>query len=250
MSYQGGIVTISPTAAGIVSVTYTVQNPVGLLKNTGKIKLTVNDKPVVNLPPIAVDYVLAIPSGGSGSVNLLANATGIFDAGDKATVVLNNRPPKSFGTVGVSNGTLTLDATPGGSGTAQIQYTLYDGSGQSSVGNVDLAIAPCGESPPQAVSTTIYTGYMQPIDIDLNTYAPSGHVVASSVSGAGLTGPTGTYNPPAAMNDFVTVTFDVENGCHQTDRGTLTIDVNRAPVARCHRPRHLPRWWHVDLGGR
>ncbi len=231
VSYQGGNVTIIPTAAGIVSVTYTVQDPVGLLKNTGKIKVTVSDKPLVNVPPIAVDDVLAIPSGGSGSVNLVLNDTGISDAGDKASVVLNNRPPKSFGIVGVSNNTLTLDATPGGSGSYPIQYTLFDGSGQSSVGNVVLTIAACGESPPQAESTTVYTGYMQPIDINLNTYALSGHVVASSISGAGLTGPTGTYTPPAGMNDFVTVTFNVENGCRQTDAGTLTIDVNRAPVA-------------------
>jgi hypothetical protein len=71
---------------------------------------------------------------------------------------------------------------------------------------------------------------MTPIDINLNDYVTSGHVVAGTVSGAGLTGPTGTYSPPAGMNGTETVTYQVQNGCQQTAQGELTIDVNRAPV--------------------
>jgi hypothetical protein len=228
---KGGSVTISPTASGVVSVTYTVQNPVGSLKASAKIRLTVTDPPVVNQPPIAVADQLAVDSGGSGTVNLFANDLGIFDTGDKPSALLIDRPPKSFGTVQLNNGLLQLDATPGGSGTATIHYSLSDGSGVSSVGSVTLTIATCAESPPHALSTTVFTGYMQPINIDLGLYALSGHIVPSSINGAGLTGPTGTYTPPPLMNGSVTVTFAVENGCHQTDNGVLTIDVNRAPVA-------------------
>lgn len=228
---KGGTVTINPTASGVVSVTYTVQNPVGALTASAKIKLTVTDPPAINQPPVAVFDQLAVTSGGSGTVNLLANDLGIFDTGDKPSAILTDRPPKSFGTVQLNNGILQLDATPGGSGTATIHYSLSDGSGASSVGSVALSIAACSESPPKAVSTTVFTGYMQPINIDLGPYALSGHIVDGSVSGAGLTGPTGTYTPPAGVNGSVTVTFAVENGCRQTDIGTLTIDVNRAPVA-------------------
>ena len=227
---KGGTVTINPTASGVVSVTYTVKNAAGL-SSTGKIKLTVTDPPVINQPPIAVTDELDVASGGSGTVNLLGNDLGIFDTGDKPTAQLIDRPPKSFGTLQLTNGILQLDATPGGSGSATVHYLLSDGSGATSTGSVLLNIATCAQSPPKAVSTTVFTGYMQPINIDLGVYAQSGQIVDSSISGAGLTGPTGTYTPPAGMNGSVTVTFNVENGCHQTDTGTLTIDVNRAPVA-------------------
>jgi hypothetical protein len=227
---KGGTVTINPTASGVVFVTYTVKNAGGL-SATGKIKLTVTDPPVINLPPIAVADELDVASGGSGTVNLIGNDLGIYDTGDKPTAQLIDRPPKSFGTLQLTNGILQLDATPGGSGSATVHYLLSDGSGATSTGSVVLNIATCAQSPPKAVSTTVFTGYMQPINIDLGVYAQSGQIVDSSISGAGLTGPTGTYTPPAGMNGSVTVTFNVENGCHQTDPGTLTIDVNRAPVA-------------------
>ena len=45
-----------------------------------------------------------------------------------------------------------------------------------------------------------------------------------------MTGLTGTYTPPAGMNGTELVTFVVENGCHHTDVGQLTIDVNHTPV--------------------
>jgi hypothetical protein len=87
----------------------------------------------------------------------------------------------------------------------------------------------CSESLPNAVAATIFTPYQTPINIDLTQYVTSGHIRLGSVSGAGLTGPTGTYSPPAGMNGSETVTYVVENGCQQTFQGQLIIDVNRAP---------------------
>ena len=71
---------------------------------------------------------------------------------------------------------------------------------------------------------------MTPINIDLNQYVISGDIRPGSVSGAGLTGPVGTYTPPEGMNGSEEVTYIVENGCQQTFQGQLIIDVNRAPV--------------------
>jgi hypothetical protein len=174
-----------------------------------------------------------VSSGGTGSVDLLANDTGITDANDKPQATLVNRPPASFGVVTLNNGVLTLiAATDGAEKHATINYNLSDGSGGPSVqGSVHLNILACSESAPKALSTTVLTGYQQAINIDLTQYALSGHVQPDSVSGAGLTGPTGVYTPPAGKNDNELVTFVVENGCHQTDNGVLTIDVNQPPVA-------------------
>jgi Bacterial Ig domain len=230
----GGMVRITPQAVGVISITYVVANSDDLTQTaTGKIIVTVTEPIPVDPPPVAVDDSLTVSSGGSDSVDLLINDLGIADQGDKPSATLANRPPASFGTVQLTNGILTLTAAPDVvEKHATITYNLSDGSGSPSVqGSVKLNILACADSAPVAISGSVFTPYMTPINIDLNQYAPSGHVVPNSVSGAGLTGPTGTYTPPAGKSDNEVVTFVVENGCHQAANGVLTIDVNRPPVA-------------------
>jgi hypothetical protein len=230
VTYGGGTVVVTAKASGTLSVSYTVANA-ELQRATGKIKVIISDPPVVNPPPIAVADELTIPSGGIGTVDLLANDQNIGDPGDVPTATLVNRPPASFGTVGVNNnGVLTLTAAPGpAGGTAEIHYELADGSGQTSRASVFLTILACVASPPEARAARLFTPYQTPIDIDLRQYA-SGTVIPSSVTGAGLTGAVGTYTPPPGMNGTELVNYDVTNGCGQIAHGTLTIDVNRAPI--------------------
>jgi hypothetical protein len=74
---------------------------------------------------------------------------------------------------------------------------------------------------------------MTPIAINLNDpqFGIVGSIHPGSPSGADLNGATsGVYTPPAGMNGVETVTFIVENGCHQTFQGHLAIDVNHSPV--------------------
>ena len=228
---SGGSVLITPKAAGTLNITYTVRDADTGLKAIGRLRVTIADAPPVNPPPVAVADSLTVASGGSNSVDLLANDLGITDPGDKATASLVNRPPASFGTVDLTNGVLTLTAGPGGSGgQAVIRYSLDDGSGQTSTATVTLTILACSESAPQVLPARLFTPYQTPIAIDLNQYVVSGSIVPGSVSGAGLTGPIGTFTPPAGMNGAVQVTYTVTNGCHEIDHGLLTIDVNRAPV--------------------
>jgi Bacterial Ig domain len=231
---NGGIVRITPQVAGVISITYVVANADDLAQTaSGKIIVTVAQPIPVNPPPVAVDDSLTVSSGGSDSVDLFLNDLGITDPGDKPSATLVNRPPASFGAVQLSNGVLTLTAAPDVvEKHATITYNLSDGSGSPSVqGSVKLNILACSDSAPVAISGNMFTPYMKPINIDLNQYAPSGHVIPNSVNGAGLAGPTGTYTPPAGKSDNEVVTFVVENGCHQTANGVLTIDVNRPPVA-------------------
>jgi hypothetical protein len=225
-----GLVSVTTTGTGVVVVSYTVTNS-DAISASGKITVNVTEQ-AQNTPPVAVDDTLTISSGGSNSVDLLANDSGINDPGDKASIILVNRPPTDFGSVDVSGGVLTFVAAPGAAGLAVIKYTLSDGSGQSSTASVTLNVEICSVNPPSAPDASTFTPYMTPINIDLQTqYVKSGSIVAGSVSGAGLTGPIGVYTPPAGMNGTEIVTYTVENGCHQTANAQLSIDVNKAPVA-------------------
>ena len=222
------LINIVPTAAGTLLVSYTVQNIAGAQKSD-KIKVTISD-PVQTSPPLAQDDSLTVSSGGVGRVDLLANDTGISDPDDKVAVTLNNRPPASFGTVDLLNGVLSFVAAAGADGQVSLSYTLKDGSGLQSNATVLIVVQPCSESPPSARDDSIFTPYQTPIDINLGQYIVSGNLQPGSVRGAGLTGLTGTYTPPAGMNGTELVTFVVENGCHQTDQGQLIIDVNHSPL--------------------
>ncbi|MEP7203183.1 MAG: Ig-like domain-containing protein [Ilumatobacteraceae bacterium] len=224
-----GVASIATTGPGLVVVTYTVINTAAI-SASDKIRLTLTQPPQPQ-PPVAVDDFMTISSGGSNSVNLLANDSGFSDPGEKPTVELKNRPPASFGNVTLLNGLLTFVAAPQASGVVVLTYILRDGSGLLDEADVTLTLLPCSESPPLARSGTAFTPYQTPINIDLNQLVDSGNIIASSVSGAGLSGPTGVYTPPAGMNGNETVTFTVINGCKQTAQGQLTIDVNRPPVA-------------------
>jgi hypothetical protein len=228
VSTLGPVVSVKTTGPGTVVVSYTVTNSDGI-PASAKIKITVTDPPPAN-PPVAVDDVLTIASGGVNSVDLLINDSGISDPGDVVSAVLLNRPPTSFGTVELLRGVLTFVAAPNASGVAVIRYSLSDDSGLSSTATITLNVLPCSESPPSAPAATLFTPYQVPIAIDLNTYVQSGSIRAGSVVGAGLTGTSGIYTPPAGMNGTEEVMFIVENGCQQSTQGQLSIDVNRAPV--------------------
>jgi large repetitive protein len=227
-SRLGDIAVITPTGAGQVVARYTVANAAGV---TADNQITIlAAEPVPSNPPLARDDAMTIDSGGSNSIDLLTNDSGISDPGDIPALVLLSRPPSSFGSVQLVNSILTFVAAPGAGGQAQIRYSLSDGTGQSSTAFILLNVLACSDSLPQTTPGSIFTPYMTPVNINLQDYVTSGHVVPGSVSGAGLTGTTGTYVPPPGMNSTETVTFLVGNGCQQTAQGQLTIDVNRAPV--------------------
>jgi len=106
---------------------------------------------------------------------------------------------------------------------------------------VTITLLDCSESPPAAADASLFTPYQTPISIDLNQFVQAGSIRPGSPTGAGLNGASsGVYTPPAGMNGTETVTYVVENGCHQSVQGHLAIDVNRSPVAGSI-TRELPR---------
>ncbi|MEP7113563.1 MAG: Ig-like domain-containing protein, partial [Ilumatobacteraceae bacterium] len=225
---SGNVVFVTVNAPGVVVVNYTVTNS-DKLQSSGQIKVNVTQPPIANAP-VAVDDMLTIDSGGSSSIDLTANDTGISDPGDKPSVLLLNRPPSGFGSVELISGRLSFTAAPGFGGLVELGYSLSDGSGLSSTARITINVRTCAESAPNARIASIFTPYQTPIAIDLTAYVISGHIRPGSVSGAGLTGTTGTYSPPLGMNGTEAVTYIVENGCQKTFQGELIIDVNRAPV--------------------
>ena len=229
VTLNGPVVVVTPKAPGSLDLTYTVSN--GTQQSNGTIHVIIADQPPVNPPPVANDDALTVSSAGTGQVNLLANDTGI-DPGDSPSVDVQNRPPASFGTVTIVNGLLTFTASrTSQGGTATLKYTLSDGTNVSAPADIVLTVLGCVDSPVSVHPGFLFTPYMKPINIDLSNYVDSGTIVAGSVVGAGLTGPTGTYTPPAQMNGVEQVTFTVTNACGDEAQGTLSIDVNQAPVA-------------------
>jgi hypothetical protein len=226
LQVSSGIATVTASAAGIVMLSYAVTNSEGG-SASNKIKITVSEPPQGS-PPVANDDSMSVPSGGSNSIDLLANDTGFSDTGDRFDIVLNKRPSADFGTVDLQGSQLTFFAAPNASGTVTLSYTLSDGSGFSDTANIMISVKACGESPPATSAASLFTPYQTPISIDLNQYVLSGSI--RSVSGAGLTGATGVYTPPANFNGVETVKYIVANGCQHTTEGTLTIDVNQSPV--------------------
>lgn len=232
ISLSGGVVTITPAASGSLFITYTVANADAPdQRASAKIHLTIADPPVSNPPPVAVDDELTVPSSGSGSVNLLANDTGITDPGDHVTVNVKNRPPASFGTITENNGVLTFNAARSSlGGTARLQYSVNDGTSTSADADIVITVLACSASPVSVRPGFEFTPYKTPINIDLTKYVDSGTIIPESVSGAGLSGPVGTYTPPDGMNGVEQVTYTVTNACGDEAQGVLTIDVNRAPI--------------------
>ena len=223
-----GVAVITATGPGLIVATYTVTSTDGT-PASNQIRVTVAEAVPAN-PPVAVDDSMTVASGGSNSVDLFANDTGITDPGDKPVAALQNRPPSNFGTVQVVGGMLTFVAAPDASGLVPLDYILSDGSGQSSRATVTINLLQCSISPPSVRDATIFTPYQTPVNINLNDYVLAGVIQPDTVVGGQLTGPVGVYTPPAGMNDLEVVTYTVENGCHQTVQGRLTIDVNRPPV--------------------
>ncbi|HEY5424646.1 MAG TPA: Ig-like domain-containing protein, partial [Ilumatobacteraceae bacterium] len=240
-SFAGGIVTMLTTGAGELVVNYTVTNTEGG-SAIGKIRVTLTDRIPAN-PPVAVNDQMTVASGGSGSLNVLDNDLGISDPGDVVQIGLSNRPPANFGTVQLSStGLMTFQATTDASGVIELTYTLTDGTGVTSSAKVTITLLACGESAPDVRDNiSLFTPYQTPIAIDLNQYVLAGSFRPGSSTGAGLNGAaSGVYTPPAGMNGTETVTYVVENGCHQAITGHVAIDVNRSPVAGTI-TRELPR---------
>jgi hypothetical protein len=108
--------------------------------------------PPVNNVPVAIDDVLSVAAGASGSIDVLANDT---DAdGDALTLVTVDTSAVDGGTVTMApDGTITYAAAPGATGTDTVIYTVADGAGGVTQGSLTITVA--GPGSPVALSDDV-----------------------------------------------------------------------------------------------
>jgi hypothetical protein len=226
VSLSGSVVTISPSPGfiGQVVASYTIRDGGGLTA-TANIILTV--LPPLNRPPEARDDVNEVVNGGTVTTAVLLNDSD--PDGDPLTISIVGGAESSLGTAVLNpNRTITFTASPGASGTAAIVYQVSDGEFNRTA-TLRIAVRPCTESAPVANDGFLRTGYQQPIAVDLGAFGSGGDIVD-------VAGPAsfvnGVYTPPSGENGNVTITYSVVNSCRLRAAGTVTIDVNQAPIAQ------------------
>ncbi len=223
VTHAGNVVTLSPPPdlVGVMVASYTIEDADGLTA-TASVRLTV--EPPRNQPPIAADDFAEVGEGESVSVDVLSNDRDPDN--DPLTLTLRDGGG-SLGDASASGSTITFRAASGASGTAQIGYRISDGAATADA-TLRVEVRACEAAPPEAPDVSLFTGYRQPLAIDLTTYARNGTV---TTVGPPLGTPTGTYTPPAGENGNVSFEYVVEGACDRRDTGTVTIDVNRDPEA-------------------
>ena len=90
---------------------------------------------------------------------------------------------------------------------------------------------------------SLFTGYQQPLSIDLQAYAVTG---PSTEVDPPLGAAQGTYTPPPGENGNVSFQYVVEGACGRRDSGRVTIDVNHDPTAGAVSVAMLPGEQRAD----
>ncbi|MEP4290868.1 MAG: tandem-95 repeat protein, partial [Rhizobiaceae bacterium] len=236
-----GAITFTPEADydGVVTdITYTVLDDDGAPTGPTTVSVTISGS---NDDPVAA----AIPDSGTNedtnlnNIDVLSYVTDVD--GDTVTVT---GASAANGSVTV-NGDGTLNYIPNANynGTDTITFNLDDGNGGTSVGSLDVIVAPVNDDP-DAGSPPLSTGIEDTTlsNIDVLSYASDidGDVLSVSTASAGngtvTINPDGTLNyvPDADYNGLDTISYTVDDGNGGTAAGTKFIFVNAVndpPVA-------------------
>ena len=224
------IVTADRDYYGIVDTQYTVTDvDTGLTSASARIQVSF-ERPT-NVDPKAVDDQLQVDAGGKGSINVLNN-----DVDTDANLTAQLLPPSDLSR-GIPkldpNGTFSFDAKPAEvGGTVVYQYEVIDSLGAKDLAKITVTVLPCAQTAPVINAPAFVVGLLERPLIALNSYVSNGTVDPNSVSGGGLTGPSGTLDVPAGFEGDVTIQFSAENACKLRNAGSLRIQVNRAPIAQ------------------
>lgn len=252
-----GSLTFTPNANynGTLNFTYTVADGQGGA-TTATVNGTVN---AVQDPPVAIDDTFTTPEDTAITFDVRGND---FDVdGDTLTVTqINGLAISSGGSVGVTGGTVTLNAdgtltfAPGANynGNPSFTYTISDGKGGTATATVSGTVTP-EQDAPIATGDTFITAEdtATTISVLANDSDPDGDALTITqidgtaiVTGAtvSVTGGTVTLNangtltfsPAANYNGSTSFTYTISDGsggsATATVNGTVTA-VNDAPVA-------------------
>ena len=186
-----------------------------------------------NRAPVAGDDSGEVTNGGTVTIPIALNDSDP-DA-DELTYDIVSGSSSALGEASIQDGnTLLFDAAPGASGTAIVVYSVSDGTLTDNA-IVRISVLACAAALPEAPDVDVFTGYQQPVTVDLTQYARNGEIVDV---GAPLGAPVAVYTPPAGFNDNVTLNYVVRNACGIDAVGRVVIDVNQDPVADVRRRGH------------
>jgi subtilisin family serine protease len=227
----GGTVTYAPDpdAAGIDTFAYTVSDGAGG-SATGAVTVTVA---AVNDPPIASDDTAGVPSGGSVSIDVLANDTDID--GGPLQVVSVTTPTGGTAIIDPNGDSITYTPNPDATGSDAFSYVVDDGAGGTDQGDVAVTIGPAS-GPPDAADDSATTDEDTPVTIDVlaNDSDPDSDpltitsVTEPSLGTAAIDGGAIVYTPNANASGTDTFDYAISDGAFGSDSATVTVVV--APV--------------------
>jgi len=228
---------------GTDTFTYSVRDSLGASSNLASVVLSitaVNDAPVAVNDSYTINSTATLNVGSAAGV--LANDTDIDTALSALTASLVSTV--THGTLALNaDGSFTYTPNTGFTGTDSFTYRVNDGSLNSGVATVSIAVTATVNTPPIA-SNDAFTGNEDTIisnnvlanDSDLDNHTPlSATLVAAPSSGSLSLNPNGTftYTPTADFNGTDTFTYiarDALGAVSNTATVVLTVNpVNDAP---------------------
>lgn len=218
---------------GADSFTYTITDGNGS-QATATISVTIN---AVNDVPVANNDALTVNEDGSGSVNVLANDSGL---GDAPISVVASDPPHGTAVV---NGDNTITYTPDAdyNGTDSFTYTVTDGNGSQATATITITINAVNDVPVANNDTlTVNEDASGTVSVLGNDTGLGDTPLTLSVSDpphgtAVVNGDNSiTYTPDADYNgaDSFAYTITDSNGTQSTASVSVTVSaVNDVPIA-------------------
>ncbi len=227
---QGSGVRLVGNQVGNYTVRYTIADADGLTA-AGTISVVV--QPVPNTAPNANNdsgTTMQVPF----TIDVLINDSDP-DGGVLSLVGVTPVSPSGAGSATVSAGQVVYTPSSSFSGVATFGYTVRDSGGLTDTATVTVTVTAC-PALPSMTSISSTTRFNTPVLVPLFAAVPAGNTISVGSVNQGTValqgGGTGVlYTPPTTFNGTATFAYTARNTCSQTATGTVTVTVNRAPVA-------------------
>ena len=225
-------------SSGLVTFSYTVQDPDGL-SATAKMTVQISDR--VRVAPIANQDLVTLITGETTSVNPLSNDSDPDGAQAELSVTDLGSAVPTGGATATRNGNSVAIAAGGKVGTFDFTYAIKDADGLTSSSTIAVVVQAPPNAPPVATpdSATIL-GLPSTINVLSNDTDPDGGAItlvsvgAVSPAAAGSATINGTsiqFVPTAGWSGTVTFQYTIRDPQNSTGSATVTITVTACPAA-------------------
>lgn len=234
-SLGGAGIRVTGTSIGTGTVVYRVTDADNV---SAVANVTVNVEPPPNKAPVARDDAATTDYETAVTIPVTNNDSDP----DGGTIRVMSVTATTAGTVtiGTAGDKVTFTPATGFVGTAVFTYTLVDPGGLTAAATVTVTVAACSAVVPVVVNDTAATkaGTAVTISVLANDTTPVGTLsVTQPATGTGTVTIVDAakgevrYVPPAATTLVATFTYTLTNKCGNKATATVTVTVNRAPVA-------------------